>query len=272
MFRPLIFTVGVLALSVSPGLQAQDKAKLDAELEKMTKDLRHRDVKVRVAAVKALGEKGVDAGPAARSLCDALLDQSPQVAVAALEALEKVRPDLYKHVSTMVLDKDRQKQMTAIQELGLLGEKANPVITVLLARLRTELATRNVKGLHARGLSEFETAYFSAIRQIKPDDSETIKLYKVMAGATNQDGYARLEAILFLSDWAAEEEARRKELLPLLKSGLDNPVCQVPCIKLCGTYGALAKDFVPLLKKLKLSNNENVRMAASTALDQIENP
>jgi HEAT repeat protein len=259
----------VLAFCPLMVVQAQEKGKEQSELEKLAKDLRHKDVKVRLKAVKSLAEKGEDAAPVAGPLCDALMDRSPQVAVAALEALEKVRPDLYKHVSTLVLDKDPKKQLKAIRELGLMGEKANPVFNLLLARLRTVLATRfnfNV------GLSDVERAYFTAIRQIKPDDVETIKLFKVMAGVTNRDSYARLEAIRFLNDWAGDDAARRKELLPLLKAGLDDPVCQEECIKISGSYGSLAKDFAPLLRKLKLSSVETIRNAASEALDKIDNP
>ena len=49
-------------------------------------------------------------------------------------------------------------------------------------------------------------------------------------------------------------------------------MCQPACIKLSGGYGALAKDFVPLLKKLKLAKDEATRQAAGEALDKIENP
>ncbi|VTU01233.1 ---NA--- : : HEAT_2 [Gemmataceae bacterium] len=275
MIRSLLFVAGVLALGPVHGGRAQDKAdakKEESDIEKLAKELRHKDARVRIKAAKGLGEKGGDAAPAARALCDALLDPSPQVAVAALEALEPVRPDLYKPLAAMLLDKDREKHVKAVQELGLMGEKAAPVVNVLLVRLRNELATRNVKRLYNRGLTDFERAAFAAIRQIKPDDPETVKLYKVMAGPANQDGYARLEAILFLTDWAAEDETRRKEVLPLLRAGLDNPTCQAACIKLSGGYGPLAKEFVPLLKKLKLAKDEATRQAAGEALDRIENP
>jgi hypothetical protein len=276
MLRLMLPIGWVLAFCPLMVVQAQEKGKEESELEKLAKDLRHKDVKVRLKAVKSLAEKGEDADPVAGPLCDALMDRSPQVAVAALEALEKVRPDLYKHVSTLVLDKDPYKQLEAIRELGLMGEKANPVTNLLLARLRTVLATRFKDGLSAvglsGGLSPVERAYFTAIRQIKPDDVETIKLFKVMAGVTNRDSYARLEAIRFLNDWAGDDAARRKELLPLLKAGLDDPVCQVECIKISGSYGSLAKDFAPLLRKLKLSSVETIRKAASEALDKIDNP
>lgn len=276
MIRSLLLVVGVFVLgSAAEGrarAKAADPKKEETETEKLAKDLRNKDARVRIKAAKGLGEKGSDAAPVARALCDAILDPSPQVAVAALEALEPVRADLYKPLSALLLDKQPEKQLKAVQELGLMGDKAAPVVNVLLVRLRNELATRNTKRLYSRGLTEFEHALFAAVRQIKPDDGETVKLYRVMAGPANQDGYARLEALLFLSEWAGDDAARRKELLPLLKAGLDNAACQGACIKICGGYGALAKEFVPLLKKLKLAKDEATRTAAAEALDKIENP
>ncbi|HBI45884.1 MAG TPA: hypothetical protein DDY78_23970 [Planctomycetales bacterium] len=197
-----------------------------------------------------------------------MMDGSQKVATAALDSLEKVRPDLYKPLSTLVLDATPAKQLAAIKEIGLMGEKAYPAMSLLLARLRGELA----KPAYRRGLSELALAYFAAIRQIKPDDAETIKLFKVMAGVSDRDSYARLESLIFLEDWAGEDESKRKEVLPLLNVGLDDGICQLNCIQTAGGYGVLAKDFVPKLKKLKLSSLEQIRDAAGAAADKIENP
>lgn len=259
MFRSSLLAMGLVLLYGAD----------DPELEKLVKDLRNKEVKVRLKAAESLGKKGQDAAPAARALSDAILDLSPQVATACLEALEKVRPDLYKPLSVLILDKDSNKHLMAIREFGLMGEKATPVVSVLLFRLRQQLSTR---GKFSRGLSQLEEAYFTALQQINPDDAETLKIYMVVAGPLNKDGYTRIQAIGFLNNWAAGEETRRRQLLPFLKAGLDDPICQLDCIKILGTYGAIAKDFVPLLKKLKLSKEEKIREAAGAAVDKIENP
>ena len=49
------------------------------------------------------------------------------------------------------------------------------------------------------------------------------------------------------------------------------PGLELNCIQTAGGYGALAKDFVPKLKKLKLSSLEQIRDAAGAAVDKIEN-
>ncbi|MCS6864261.1 MAG: hypothetical protein RMJ56_02905 [Gemmataceae bacterium] len=270
MIRPLMFLLGVMLLGCLSTVQAQDQPKIDPEIDKLIKALRDKSVEVssKLRALKLLREKGETAADAATAICDAMLDRSLQVAKAALETLEKVRPDLYTHVSVLVLDQDYGKRLKAIRELGLLGERALPVTNLLLARLRSELAKDDY--------SQFASAYFSALRQIKPDSEETIKLYKTIASSTSyRDGYygksPRLEAIEFLVEWAGEETSRRKQLLPLLKSALNDRRCVIPCIRIIGDYGDLAKDFIPILKKFKFSSDEEVRKAAGEALDKLEN-
>jgi HEAT repeat protein len=282
----MVLATSVLTLVFSFGA-AQEAGKIAPDLEKLIKELHSKEVKVKIKAAKSIGDRGPEAADAATALCDSLMDSSLQVGTMSLEALEKVRPDLYKHVSTLILDKDRLKQKQAIGELGLMGDKALPVTNILLARLRTELSSTNayrprpVIGAAPvpanpfgapSGLTDFEHAYLNALEQIKPSDGETIRIYKVLAGSTNKKSYVRRSALVYLNGWAGEDEPKRKEILSLLKAALPDPVCQVTCIEIVGSYGALAKDCIPLLKRLKLSNEEVVRNSASAAIDKIENP
>ncbi len=273
MIRSALIALAVSVILWLPLVQAQEKSKdkEDDEIKNLVKELKNKNSKVRMKAAQDLGEKGEEAVSAAKPLCDALMDPSPRVATASLQALEKVSPDLYGPLSTMMLDKSTQKHLNAIKELGFLGEKASPAINVLLASLRKQLAARSSKRNYG-GLTALEIELFAAIRQINPDDTETLKYYKLLAGSGNSASHARLEAILFLTKWAGDDQKKRKEILPFIRSGLDNNVCQLTCIDLAGSYGALAKDFLPLLKELKLSSNEAVRSAASRAYDRIENP
>lgn len=253
-----------------------DRAQGDEEIDKLVKELRHKEVKVRIRAAEGLGKKGGEAATAAKPLCDAMLDLSPQVATAALESLEKVRPDLYKPLSTLILDKTTSKRLEAVRELGLLGEKAAPVANILIVQLRVLLAARtssiNPKSRIVRGLNPIEREYFSALAQINSDDPEIIRLHKAMASPVNNDAAARLEALMNLHKWAALEDSRKKEVAPFVKAALDNQYMQIQCLEIIGQYGALAKDALPFLRKLKLSSDMKVREAAAKAVDQIENP
>jgi HEAT repeat protein len=267
---PVLATAFVVLFSAGHVVGQEKKEEpADKELESLIRDLRSKDIGTRVNAVKKLAEKGEDAAPAARALCDAIGDSSPRVGMAALEAVEKVRPDLYKPLATMIVDEDERKQTRAIEELGLMGEKAAPCLGVIVTKLRKELAGR--RGVFHRSTVD---ACFKAIRQIKPD-MEAIKFLKLVAGSSTwgpsrRDAEPRLAAIVLLDEWTEGDEAKRKAILPLVKGALDDKDCCIVCIRILGSYGRLAKDAVPQLKKLKLSSEEEVRDAAAAAIEKIE--
>jgi hypothetical protein len=79
------------------------------------------------------------------------------------------------------------------------------------------------------------------------------------------------EGARVVEDWAGDDEARRKRLLPLLRKGLDDNICQLKCVQIAGTFGALAKVLKNQLENLKLtSRREEVRDAARDALEMID--
>ena len=239
----------------------------DRELAALAKQLKSPDVKGRLKAIDGIAAKGEGAASVAGPLCDAVLDSSPKVATAAIQAVEKVRPDLYKPLTALMLDGIQENRLRGVKELGLMGEKAAPTANVLLTVLRQELA----KGPLGDGLSPMQGELFGAIRQIKPDDETTIKIYKAIAAPTNQHSTARAQALEFLHAWAGVVERRRRDILPLVMSGLSDSRCQLPCIRYLGEYGPLAKAAIASLKQLKLSSDAAVRNAATASLDKIEN-
>jgi hypothetical protein len=243
--------------------------KEDKEFAGVKKQLKDADPRTRLKAIEFLASKGEAAAPAAGALCDTILDSSPKVGAAALAAVEKVRPDLYKPLTALVVDKEVKHRLEGAKELGLIGEKALPAVNVLTATLRRELAQGPGDGGR---LTDIQQELFNSIRQIKPDDTATVAIYKAIAGPTNKHAAARGEAFEFLHQWAGADDKRRKEVLPLVKSGVENDMCRVQCIRYLGEYGPLAKECLPRLKQLKLSSDATVRDAATASVDKIENP
>jgi hypothetical protein len=234
----------------------------------LIQQLKDRNPRVRLKVIEAVALQGDVPTATATALCDAVMDLSPRVATAALQAVEKVRPELYKPLTTLIVDRDAKNRLTAVKELGLMGEKATPTTNVLLTALRRELAL----GPDRRGqLTLMQQELFTAVRQIKPDDSNSVSIYKAIASPSNRFSTARSQALEFLFRWAGNDEMRRKEMLPLIKAGVVNATCQIQCINYLGEYGSLAKECVPQLKQLKLSSDSAVRDAAMASLDKIEN-
>jgi hypothetical protein len=73
-----------------------------------------------------------------------------------------------------------------------------------------------------------------------------------------------------LADWAAGNDERRKELLPLIKSGLETMGMEAACCAYSARYGILAKDFLPLIKPLQFARDGAVREEAEKAVEAIE--
>src|SRR6266487_6223495 len=108
------------------------------ELNAITKDLASKTEKTRLAAVKKAEALGPKAEPILKSVCDRLVDTSPKVGLAALVAIEKIDPDLYKPLSDWLLSRkdDDASINRAFAELTKLGERAKLLSTVMATRLK----------------------------------------------------------------------------------------------------------------------------------------
>jgi HEAT repeat protein len=249
-----------------------------------TKLQKGKTAKDKVTAAEAIGKMGDDGSKAAGQLCAALLDLTPSVRVAAIEAIEKVRPDLYKPLVVIITgtdakatSKDQKKIIAAVNELGLLGEKATPTVPVLLTKLRAELAAGKVTDFTEMSLyyrSSVSGACFEALEKIAPNDAETQKIILALAGPTTRHAAARASAIKAAGRMGQADPSFRKKAVPVIAAGLSitdkaNHI-QLEAIQALGQFGKDATDALPPLKKLKLSSDEKVREAATAAIDKIE--
>ena len=261
--------------------KASGRVEEKGELTPLVKDLKAKDSKVRLKALAGLESKGKDAKDAARSICELIVyDPNPTVATTALTTLEKVRPDLYKHLSVLLLDNSAQNRLAALQKLADMKDLAEPAQPILLLKCRTEFANR----IHAfepdgslaspansfLGQGPYAHHYLSAYKAIAgAEDPEVIRIYRELAASTNKDAISRRFALKELVAWAEDDEALRKDVIPFIKAGLaDGPL--LDCITYAGGYGSLSKEMLPVLKRHKLSAQAEVRDAASKAVDQIE--
>lgn len=277
----LFVLTSALAFGQKPPADPKPEEAVDKEYLPLVKQLKDKDAKVRLKAAVEISEKGEAAASTATALCDAIMDISPRVAEAALVSMEKIRPDLYRHLSPMILDKDRYKQFQAIAGLGLLGEKAMPAKKLLLNRLRTETVTlqsigdrfgtsTQVGGVDPRRHDSAVLVIMSAIEQMDPDNADVHKVRKSLASAGNKVDASRLEAIDSLIRWAGDDEKRRKEVLPIIGAAMQDQQLLIPAINRLGAYEGLSKAYLPTLKKLKLASDEATRVAATKAVDAIE--
>jgi hypothetical protein len=272
MFRLTILLAGAVAISSMRSAQGQDKSTGDADLDRVVRLLKHSDLRIRKAAADELGKRGDAAKPAARPLCNTIFDPSPIVAKAALQALERVQPDLYKPIAKLALegypatDAKAGEQAKGIEELGDMQQKALPTIDVLLVWLK-----KGDRGDNSSTALQISKACLAAIKKIKIDDDEVIKSYKTLVLSKTAQAPVRVEILNDLDEWAGTDEAKKKQIVPILKSALNDSVLQLASVKIVGRYGPLAKEAIPALKRLKANkNNQEVADAADEALQQID--
>jgi hypothetical protein len=250
-----------------PVLHGQDKTdeKKDDKKEviaQLAKDFKSSVPRGKLIIIEKLADMGEGA---ARPLCDAMLDKDDKVANAALVALEKAHPTLYKPVVKLVIDAEMKNRAKALEEFSAMGADALPALGLLVARSRTALSRAKMDQRFVAAVK----AYVKAISAIGPEERETVEFFK--DAVESPVAQIREDALEWLVAWAGDKEDRRKEVLPALKTGIALPGAEaIPFIKAAGRFGGLSKGLLPALKKLKLSSMATVRDAATEAVEAIE--
>lgn len=244
----------------------------DVDLQKLgvlAGDLKAKSAKVRKAAAEEIGKLGKAASPAARQLCDAVLDPNRDVSLAAFSALEKVSPEVHKPLATIMLDRDESNKLDAIKSLGKLGEKAQPLGGVVTQWLVTASKTQP-DGPDRYEFNNRVEALTAAVVKMRPENPDDIKAFMKLAGPLNKNSTIRLGALKVLTEWAERgKDERRRDILPVLKSGLTTGM-PLHCLEAAGSYGDLAADLLPTIRELKLSSDKSIRDAATKAAAKIE--
>jgi hypothetical protein len=263
---PLALFAALVCLS-GPVLHGQDqkdgkKGDKKEAIAKLAKDFKSSVPRGKLIIIEKLAELGEGA---ARPLCDAMLDKDDKVANAALVALEEAHPALYKPVVKLVIDDQMKNRAKALEEFSAMGADALPALGLLVGRSRTALA-------EAKGNQRFVDvvkAYAKTISAIGPEERETVEFFK--DAIESPVASIRDDSLQWLVAWAGDNEARRKEVLPFVKTGIARPGSEaIPFIKVAGQYKDLSKGMLPALKKLKLSGMAAVRDAATEAVEAIE--
>lgn len=231
------------------------------ELLDLAKQLKAKDAKVRLKAAEALRDKGKDAAPVARELCDALaVEKDKQVTGALLGALDKSRPDLSKPVGILISPQRYAGTAGDVREAVVkLGADGRPLAGILVGELKRATA------------AEDRNDYSKALLAIKPDDVATITYCKTaLTTGAKSPGIVATEALAIYASWAIKDEKNDKELLAILKGYLSKGVFVLPCATWAGEMGARAKPLLPELKKLANSTDGAVSGPALAAVEKIE--
>ncbi|WP_238537612.1 hypothetical protein [Zavarzinella formosa] len=265
---------------------------LPAELAGLAEKLRHKDAKVKIAALEALAQKGEAAEPAATAVCNCLIEDSEEITKAALRAIEKIHPKIYPLVASMVLDPTVRDRSNSVKKLGLLGKEAKCVQNFLIHRMSHE-----IKDFIANYMSEgasfrldpdraknylFSIEVFAAIQMIDESNEaafdclikylELEQLAKVeYPEAAPWRGILQWEpATKLADDWAGQRKERVKKLIAAIESEIKTGPYVLVSLALVKRHPQESKHLAERIKDLKLSTYPQIRDAAKQALDAIE--
>jgi hypothetical protein len=198
-------------------VDAQPKGKGDTEsaIDKLAKDLRNPNRKVRLNAVQKLGQlEGADKDRVSMLLCDAILDPEPTISKTALQLLENVYPELYKYIVVIVLDDDIRNKEQAIRGLSKMGTKARPATRLLHKVIISRIIKFSVF------FGDLDEACFDALREMEAYDLETLNFMKdiiLTHEITYRDNKVyitedyKILALEYLVEWADTDQLKRKE-------------------------------------------------------------
>ena len=152
-----------------------DKKPKPDPLAMLVSTLESGDNAAKVHAAEELGKMGAAAKPAARALCKAATDPAQDVSQAAVEAMEKVCPQLVKPVVTLTHDKEPSNHIAASVEIGKMGEAAKPAIPVLIWHCREGF--RKVVQRQGGGQEEYQvlSTDLASLTTIGLDDPDSLQ-------------------------------------------------------------------------------------------------
>jgi hypothetical protein len=236
-----------------------------AAMEPLIKGLRSKKTEERTAAIEKLGELGSQARPAGAALVEyGVLDPSPTIREAAAAALEKIDPEVQRQVVTLVFDGDRNNWYQAVDALKVAGSRAKAAMPALKFHYR-QLMTGQRRD-YTGG------AVLAAMVAISPDDKEVVE---TVIRLISQPSDGRMLGRLSLTQEQALEllahvKADAKKKAAALTVALADPSWRANAAMELGKLGPDAKDALPTLTKLKLDPDQQVRQAATTAIDLIK--
>jgi hypothetical protein len=227
------------------------RLRIARELAEMSKAWTKDESSQVIESVAKLGPAGK---PLALLLCRIIANERytlsrGALAKSALAALENVHPDLYQPVVVITMESRLGSSYEqATKKLAALGDKA--VAPILLKHLREGVQrAESGSGPFSYRKSAF-TGCMEALVAIERDEPTTFQAVLAVANA-----------------WAKANDSRNRGAKNF---SYDNLPITLDAIKILSSFGPKAKDAIPVLKQLKLDENESVRKAAWEALKQID--
>ncbi len=261
--------------AIDAAVAEEKKAQTRQKLVPLLKNLKDKSATVRQKALEQIADMGADGAEASEGLLAMLTDKSVADQRGALDALEKVNPALHKPVLTLLVDKDDNAKQAAIKRLGDMGAEGKPAVATLI-RFYIWQAPYKV----GTGGQRYGYVILTALKEIDPENKDYLDLLLTAAAVTpisfnarNReifDSNIRVTAIRYILEAVKSGNMDGARAVKPLLSALDDKQCRVQAINALGALGAVAKDALPTLEKLKTDPVQTYRDAATEAVKKIE--
>jgi HEAT repeat protein len=220
----------------------QTRSRIARDLAEMSEKWSEEECSQVIDAVVKLGPDGK---PLGRLLCKIIVDRHDPLRRRALEALERLCPELYEPVVMITVDTSAsirfEKYKAAAEKIVKLRDRA--AVPIFLKFLQ-EGVQRAERGAAFSYFGQASVASIEALTKIAPDEPSTLEVL-----------------IQIVNTYATNLKSRNYRT--------DNRPVVVSAIQALGRFGPLAKGAIPALKRLKLDTDEVVRNAASESLKTI---
>jgi HEAT repeat protein len=235
-----------------------------AKLQPYIRDLKSKESKVRISALEQLAEMGTDAKEAGAAIVEyGMMCSSAKVREAAYAAYEKIDPVVHKEVLTLLIDENHMVQLRAAGALAQMGPKGKPAVPALKAFLVQETSKRG----------RDSSVILSYLAALAPDDAQVQGIVLGWVGsspiALAQAREARRTFIQMMHSLKIDNKSKYNALMTGLGTATTS-FDRVLCISEIGKLGSDAKAALPLLQRLKVDPDAEVRKAANLAIDQVK--
>jgi HEAT repeat protein len=242
--------------AVEEANREKDLAALETQLKALRAAKTPKDKIAVIRQLAELGEKAKEAGLTIVSL--GMMDTNLMVREAASAAYEKIDPAVHKEIVAVLHDKDpeaKSKAIKALAALGLKGKAAAPALKYIYVEDRKEPLGNNL----------WEPA-LTALTKIAPEDVTVHDAILAIIANPRESQNAQELALKLMKTVKIDT----KKKVTALIAGLSGTNYRAHMIgELAGLRGE-AKAALPILNKLKLDPDAEVRKAATEAVDAIK--
>ncbi len=239
------------------------------------------DVATQTAAVRSLGERGGDAGPAVAALTARLGDSRLQMGAA--ESLGKIGVAAESAVPRLleaVHGTDREMKITAMKALGDIGRPADQILPVFYEGMGSDDREVRLNALQSVIKTEPNKDKLLPVllKSIQEDQGRLRRVAAAALAPYGEKAQSAAPALVAMLDRETDRPAAFEALraihvhdLPLLLTALNHKDAKVRAFAcdLLGDLGPQAKEAAPVLEEKAQGDAEAVRDAARKALGRI---